>query len=118
MMRLDRFGRSVVAGRVDFSILNNALLLRGEEFTQSPRYRPHDYTSQQTDRKTYQDCYFDLFEIETMGVEFLQFATTYLHLHLHGSAPFKSLTTPDNQSKVMSAEPGVRVRSVFVCKAS
>jgi len=28
-----------------------------------------------------------------------------LHLHLHGSAPLESLTTPDDQGKVMSAEP-------------
>lgn len=27
-----------------------------------------------------------------------QFASSYLHLHLHGSTPLKNLTTPDDQS--------------------
>ncbi len=47
-----------------------------------------------------------------------QFAATNLHFHLHGSAPLESLATSDNQSKVMSAEPGVRVRRVIIRKAS
>jgi hypothetical protein len=37
-----------------------------------------------------------------------------LHLHLHGSAPLKSLATPDDQSKVMSAKPRFRVRRVLI----
>ncbi len=47
-----------------------------------------------------------------------QFATTNLHFHLHGSAPLESLATSDNQGKVMSAEPRIRVRRVIVRKAS
>ena len=31
------------------------------------------------------------------GYKCLQFASTYLHLHLHGSAPLESLATPDDQ---------------------
>src|SRR5271154_1617952 len=46
-----------------------------------------------------------------------QFATI-LHLHLHGSAPLESLTTPDDQSKIMSAEPRFRVWRVLVREPS
>ena len=48
----------------------------------------------------------------------IQFASTYLHLHLHGSTPLESLATSDNQSKVMSAETRVSVWGVIVGKAS
>ena len=36
-----------------------------------------------------------------------QFASTLLHFHLHGSTPFESLTTSDDESQVMSAETRV-----------
>jgi len=42
-----------------------------------------------------------------------QFAP-FLHFHLHGSATLESLATSDDQCQVMSAEPGFRVRRVFV----
>jgi hypothetical protein len=37
-----------------------------------------------------------------------------LHLHLHGSAPLESLATPDDQSKVMSAESRFCVWRVLI----
>lgn len=47
-----------------------------------------------------------------------QFASTYIHLHLHGSAPLESFATSDNQGEEMSAKPRVRVRCVVIREAS
>src|SRR5271168_1010476 len=40
--------------------------------------------------------------------------TATLHFCLHGSAPLKCLATSDDQGKIMSAEPGVRVWRVVI----
>ena len=48
----------------------------------------------------------------------VQFASPIFHLHLHGSTPLESLTTSDNQSKVMSTETRITVWCVVVRKAS
>lgn len=41
--------------------------------------------------------------------------TTFLHFHLHSTAPLESLATSDDQRQVMSAEPRLCVGSVFIC---
>jgi hypothetical protein len=41
-----------------------------------------------------------------------------LHFHLHGSAPLESLTTSDDQSKIMSAETALSVWCLVIrCNA-
>ena len=44
--------------------------------------------------------------------------TPIFHFHLHGSAPLESLTTSDDQGKVMSAEPRFSVWRVVISIAS
>lgn len=73
-------------------------------YCQCPQYHPHGCTSQQIDRRTCTDASISQGFVFSWQARSVQFATTYLHLQLHGSTPLESLATSDYESKVMSAE--------------
>lgn len=64
-------------------------------------------TSQRINRKTYSEqtlAWYERIYNRYLGIKAsqtgadVQFASTYLHLHLKGSTPFERLATPDDQS--------------------